>query len=182
VYHAGTGELVHALPTPGGDIRALAFSPDAKLLSAAGHGDRIRVWSTANGEPLYDLVGHRLRTSALAYSLDGSRLASGGDQRFVWIWDTATGKPVAVLPPRPGKILSLAYCGPNHLAVGSSDNLVRVWDVAERKEVARLVGHTGSVSTLAWDASSGALISGSFDTTARIWQLKLSGASVVSHR
>jgi WD40 repeat protein len=44
----------------------------------------------------------------------------------------------------------------------------------------RLVGHTGSVTALVWDAAEQVLISGSFDTTVRVWPLKVQGTPIVS--
>lgn len=87
------------------------------------------------------------------------------------LWDAVAGIQVGTLPERPGKVLSLSFCGPDRLAAGGSDNLIRVWDLASQTEQVRLIGHTGSVGTLAWDAQRGQLVSGSFDTTVRIWQL-----------
>jgi WD40 repeat protein len=67
------------------------------------------------------------------------------------------------------------------LAAGGSDDLIRVWDLATRSEQLRLVGHTGSVSALAWDSQAEVLISGSFDTTVRLWLLR-SNMDVISRR
>jgi WD40 repeat protein len=78
--------------------------------------------------------------------------------------------------------LALSFCGPGLLAAGGSDNVIRIWDLASGKEQSQLVGHTGSVTTLAWDTKSSTLISGSFDTTIRFWQLKGEGGQRVSRR
>lgn len=180
LYDAATAELLHCLEAPARDIRALAFSPDGRHLAAAGRGGPIRIWNTAEGRPRLDLLGHRLRVNALAYCPEGTRLASAGDERTVKIFDTTTGRLLSALPPRPGKILSLVYWGPERIVVGASDNSVRVWDLATNKEMYLLAGHTGSVSALAWDARADLLISGSFDTTVRIWRLQPAAASVVS--
>ena len=92
------------------------------------------------------------------------------------------GRQIDALPPRPGTVLSLAFCGPTRLAAGGSDNLIRLWDLTTRAEQLELVGHTGSVTALVWDARSDELVSGSFDTTVRFWQLKDSGIETASRR
>jgi WD40 repeat protein len=43
-----------------------------------------------------------------------------------------------------------------------------------------LVGHTGSVAALAWSAAEETLLSGSFDTTVRVWHFKAQGTPIVS--
>jgi WD40 repeat protein len=44
-------------------------------------------------------------------------------------------------------------------------------DVTTREELAVLVGHTGTIAALDADAAGRMLISGSFDTTARVWNI-----------
>ena len=65
----------------------------------------------------------------------------------------------------------MAVCSEHLIATGGSDNLVRVWDWNTQTEADRLQGHTGSVATLAFDPQSAVIISGSFDTTVRVWKL-----------
>ena len=49
--------------------------------------------------------------------------------------------------------------------------LIRVLDVESGREVYRLIGHTGTVTSLAYHDRMGLLVSGSFDTTARLWSV-----------
>ena len=180
IHDTRSGALLWELDAPGGDIRALAFSPDGTQLAAAGRRGPIRVWTTADGRHVHDLVGHRRRVWALAYSPDGTRLASAGEGRDVRLWGTGTGELVQTLPPRRAKVLALAFCSTGRLAVGGSDNVIRVWDLADRFERFELVGHTGSVTALTWDASTGMLLSGSFDTTVRLWRLPAENVDRIS--
>jgi mitogen-activated protein kinase organizer 1 len=99
-------------------------------------------------------------------------LAVAGQQRIVRLLDASTGKVVADMPPRAGEILSLCFCGLDTLAAAGSGNEIHLWDIATRQERRRLVGHTGSVTALVLDRSSDTLISGGFDTTVRLWNLK----------
>ena len=47
--------------------------------------------------------------------------------------------------------------------------MIRIWDVSQRRLISQLTGHTGSVAAL--DANQTWLVSGSFDTTVRLWPL-----------
>jgi WD40 repeat protein len=67
--------------------------------------------------------------------------------------------------------MSLAFCGNTTLAAGGSDNTIYLWDIAARDQRAKLEGHTGSVSSLVFHPQTRKLISGSFDTTVRVWNL-----------
>ena len=73
------------------------------------------------------------------------------------------------LPPRPAKVLSLAFYGPQQLATAGSDNQIRLWDVASRQEIGTLRGHTGSVAAL--ECREKVLVSAGYDTTVRIWEV-----------
>ncbi|HEX3724960.1 MAG TPA: hypothetical protein VHV08_01905, partial [Pirellulales bacterium] len=116
------------------------------------------------------------RIRSLAYLSGGDKVVSAGDGRTISIWHTATGQESYRFVCPTGKVLCLAVCGEKLIATGGSDNLVRVWNWETQTEVDRLVGHTGSVATLAYDPSSEAVISGSFDTTVRVWRLNASSS------
>ena len=118
----------------------------------------------------------------MAYSPDGKFLAAGGQQRVIRLLDTTTGKPVGDLPERPGEVLALCFCGPNLLASAGSGNVIHLWDVAARQERCRLVGHTGSITTLAFHRDGATLISGSYDTTVRLWDVKNADREKVTRR
>lgn len=180
VYDVESGRVVHRLAAPGPDMRAVEFSPDGRQLAVAGRSGTIRTWDIGSGSVLQDIEAHRRRIHALAYSPDAKQIASGGEDRDVKVFSSTGGSLLATLPRRPARIETLAFCGPRRLAVGGSDNVIRLWDLPEQTEQLQLVGHTGTVTTLSWNPQTGTLISGSFDTTVRIWQLGLSGTDALS--
>jgi WD40 repeat protein len=112
----------------------------------------------------------------LAISPDGSQLATAGDGQQIRIWDLQTGTEILTLPRRLGRVHALVYCGDGRLASGGSDNVIRLWDLTGKNEQLRLVGHTGSVAALDMHLESGILVSVSFDTTVRLWDLKRAAA------
>jgi WD40 repeat protein len=169
IYDGRKGELVRVLDAPGDEIRAVAFSPGGKYLAAGGRLGTVRVWEPTSGRILGDLTGGRGRISAVAYSPDGRRLAAG-QLRTIRLWDVATGQ-ASDMPSDVGNVMTLVFCDNQTLACGGSANDISLWDVAAEREKCRLVGHTGSVTSLDFDVRSGALVSGSFDTTVRVWQL-----------
>jgi WD40 repeat protein len=172
VFDGEKGRLIRELTGPGFDLRAIAYSPDGARMAAAGRNGVVRIWETDGGRSLFDVSASPRRISALAYSPDGKLLAVAGQQRIVRLLDASTGKVVADMPPRAGEILSLCFCGPDALAAAGSGNEIHLWDITTRQERRRLVGHTGSVTALVLDRSSDTLISGGFDTTVRLWNLK----------
>src|SRR4051812_41113999 len=61
-----------------GPVRAMAYSPDGRLLAAGGDDMKVRLWDLASGELLFTLSQHTDWVRALAFSPDGQLLASGG--------------------------------------------------------------------------------------------------------
>lgn len=61
----------------GGIVSKVAFSPDgARLASASGWTDAVRLWSVETGEELAVLRGHESPVNSVAFSPDGVRVAS----------------------------------------------------------------------------------------------------------
>lgn len=171
IVNTSTGQTSQKMDGPCVDIRTVAFSPNGGLMAAAGRNGKVRVWNVSDGHVQQEIAteGRRIRT--LAFSPDSSRIAVAGDGQTVDIFDAATGESIMKLPARPAKIYSLVFLDSQHLATGGSDNRVAVWDLDSKETSSELVGHTGTVAALACDATGKVLVSGSYDTTLRIWNL-----------
>jgi WD40 repeat protein len=169
--YSESGDASDELDCPSTDMRALAFSPDGQLLAAAGRSGVIRVWNAADRREVAEFKADTRRIHAIAFSPDGRLIASGGEGVEVRVWEAETGNPVASFSSRPGKTYSLTFCGDNLLAGGGTSNTVHVWSLSEGRIQHELNGHKGSVSSLIYDEETNTLISGSFDTSIRYWEL-----------
>lgn len=174
IYDTVTREVAHELACPSSDMRTVAWSPDGSLLAAAGRNGRIRVWSAADYRVLHEADAHHGRVRSLVFSPDGAQLVSCSEDRRVRIWRLAGGDDSAKLTIDAAKALALAFVGPDKLAVGGSDNTIRLWDLATDTEIDKLLGHTGSVVAMAH--RDGRLVTGSYDTTVRVWSVDFAAA------
>ncbi|HEY8503669.1 MAG TPA: hypothetical protein VIL46_03750, partial [Gemmataceae bacterium] len=91
LLEARTGKGWRTLYGPAGaaDVRALAFSPDGRLLAAGGTrpGGAVRLWELRSGKEVHAFAGHRGGVERLAFSPDGRLLASAGGEGTVLVWD-----------------------------------------------------------------------------------------------
>ncbi len=174
------------------DIRSIVASPDRTRIAFGGRDGVLRVrdvQSDGQSDPLeHGNIGHseaekeivvllhsdRIRT--LQFSSDGNQVTSVGEDRRIVHYDLVTRSIIGKSEIGGGKLLGLCQLEPHLFAIASSDNTIRIFSDKDQKVQARLVGHDGSVSILKRTKTH--LISGSFDTTIRIWDIDLAISSI----
>jgi WD40 repeat protein len=126
-----TGQEVASLPVENPpNVHELTFSPDGRWL-AAGHGERIAVWSTASWEHAADLDGFG-HTHDVAFSADGELLAAAQRQVFLGPVSTRTWRLPRPREREPGDFaLAVAFSTDGlELAIGGESTL-EVWRRSE---------------------------------------------------
>src|SRR5207247_9739124 len=63
------------------------FSPDGRLIAAAGVDGVVTLWSGDSGRVVRSIAGHQGLVTSLAFSPDGRRLVTIGWDRMVKFWD-----------------------------------------------------------------------------------------------
>jgi serine/threonine protein kinase/WD40 repeat protein len=136
-----------------GGARALAFSPDGKLLAVANLDHTISLWDLPRREQFSALRGHREMVYDVAFSPDGEWIATGSLDYTVRIWETRTGQNIATLSGNgPGVRVEwsptgefLASTTNNHQEVFlykvTGRNGVQTWLTGHRRELASAAAH-----------------------------------------
>lgn len=158
---------------------------------ATGSNDHtIRIWTTfvanVTGPPLV-LNGHTDNVNSLEqlHQNNSGHLVSASSDHSIIVWNITSGQQVTQITNahsdavlclkmlRLGTVLYMASGG------GASDKSVKIWNMINYTLVATLNGHTNQVNVLEV-LSDGSLASGSNDTSVRIWNVAVNGATFIS--
>lgn len=172
---------------------------DSEKILTGSDDTKINVFDTKTGALRNILDGHEGGVWALQY--DGNILVSGSTDRSVRVWDIDTGKCLQVFHGHTSTVRCLVILKPTVIGknsdgspimmprepliiTGSRDSSLRVWrlpQVGERQIpptasdhdnpyfIRVLNGHHHSVRAIA--AHGDTLVSGSYDSTVRVWKI-----------
>ena len=148
----------------------MAFSPDGKAVLTGSWDKTARLWDAATGQPIGPPMQHQGRVMAVAFSPDGKAVLTGSEDKTARLWDAATGQPIGLAIAAPGRGLCRGVQPGRqdrpHRQLGQDGAaLGRGHRPAHRAAVT----HQGEVSAVAFSPDGKAVLTGSDDKTARLW-------------
>jgi WD40 repeat protein len=186
-WNSATGKNAYRIAIADQGFEAFAFSPDGKTVVASrstwstGGNDRViemSLWDVAAAKEI-----HKWSPPAtwgfdrLVFAPDGQKVAISKIDE-VEFYNPATGKQLPTLPipkdaPRNTWLncLAIAPDGKTLAAGDGSSGVIYLWEIGTAKVRAVLMGHRDRVTSLDFSPDGSRLISGSYDTTALIWDL-----------
>ncbi|MGC4121440.1 MAG: serine/threonine-protein kinase [Myxococcales bacterium] len=165
----------------GSSLRALAFTPDSRLVLTGGADQSVKFWDPASRTPVRILTDAASSAiAALAVSPSGQLVAVGEHSGQLSLWDLVSGKPTRLAPAHAEMVRDLAF-SPDGTLLGSAswDKSAFVWDVAARSRRFGLTGHTDGLYGLAFSPDGTQLATAAYDRTVRLWSAA-TGAALAS--
>jgi WD40 repeat protein/serine/threonine protein kinase len=180
VWSISTKEVMAVFPIERGNITAVAFSPDKKLLAVFANGGGVSLWDMATRQrrKLFPVASAGVAfCGAVQFSPDGSILAIGDLDGRVRLVDVKTLKETDTFAAAPRinaglAVVSLAFSPDGRVlavSTGWENSDITLWDVVAKAKLPNLTGHRGFVSSLAFSPDGKTLASASGDQTIKLW-------------
>lgn len=133
-------------------VRAMAFSPDRKLLASGGDGKNSRVWTFGwlGASMKIKLRGHTDALTTMDFSPNGQYLISGSQDRTALVWDLSnpSEKPLLTLAGHTGGIRLVKFgTDPNKLLTVSESGQLFCWDLPSGNRLSELQFDAGGLAT-----------------------------------
>ena len=150
-------------------VLAADISPDHGLVALGGPGKIVRIYSTADGQMLYEMKKHTEWVTAMEFSPDGVLLATGDRNNGLIVWEAQTGREFFDLRGHTGAITDVSWrLDSNVLASSSEDGTIKLWEMENGNQIKNWGAHGGGASSVRF-AKDGRLLTTGRDRVTRLW-------------
>jgi uncharacterized protein with WD repeat len=157
-------------------VNSVAYSPDGRLLAAAGDRGNVAIWDPTKGKLLRKYSVGNSDINSVAFRPDGRLLASGGSDHDVNLSDPTNGDVKITLSFHREAVMSVAFSPDGQeLASASTDDTIEITDLAPRalpkqgSKGGMLTWHVDNVKSVLFSPNGHLLASGAYDGTLKIW-------------
>jgi WD40 repeat protein len=172
LWDLATAKQVRRLAAEQGahEVRAVAHSPDGKLLAMTTDWPTVILWDLATGKATRRMGRRRGQDVILQFSLNSQVLAAALDDGAVQLWEVATGKRLAQGAGPRGQPLGLVFSpGGQVQACVAEGQRVCLWEVASGKVLTPRGGPSHAVAGVAF-LDGGRLLSAGLDRQLFLWE------------
>jgi WD40 repeat protein len=173
LWQAATGRWIVDLPHHYW-VRAVAFSPDGRLVCIGGEDHAAQLYTTDYGDPVGHPLPHQDSVHAIAFSPDSRTVLTASDDQTARLWDVDTGRPVGQPLEHQGPVRAVGFSPDGRsLLTASQDGTGRLWQPAPAEPYLReFACEQQQVMSVAWSPAGDVVATGTDSGLAWLWRVE----------
>ena len=178
-WDVATGHLLQSFEHSDGV--EVAITHDSRYLISASLNHEIKVWDLEQGVLYKTLLKHEHALSCIKISPDGNWLVSGDQEGTIILWNSKTWEPEQVYEIKSGYVSEICFDHKGKWFAVTAGGSVCVLGYTSNQLLFNLQGHSGKVHAITIADNDQWLLSSSWDSTARLWNMA-NGKTVMNFR
>ncbi|KAL8735440.1 MAG: hypothetical protein Q9181_002838 [Wetmoreana brouardii] len=144
---------------------------DKKHVVSCSKDTTVCLWDRQTGDLIHRLSGHRGPVNAV--QLRGNLAVSASGDGISKLWNLLSGNCVKEFPSKDRGMACVEF-SPDSLTIfaGGNDQVIYQFDASTGELIRELKGHSGLVRSLHLDSANGRVVSGSYDTSVRAYDIR----------
>ncbi len=165
------GEEIRCLGGHTGGVTAVAFSRTGELALTGTEDKEVYLWNIRTGKRIQAFRGHGDAITSVAFAFDDRRVLTASKDQTARIWDTGSGEEICQTEKHAGAVSGAAISLGGAFALTASKQFAYAWD-AKCKQIQEFKGDTEEmISAVAFSTDGHLIATGSWDKTARLWDV-----------
>ena len=151
---------------------------DEKHIVSCSKDAIVCLWDRNTGDLLKRLSGHRGPVNAV--QLRGNLVVSASGDGIAKLWNLTSGLCVKEFPSKDRGMACVEFSPDSRtILAGGNDQVIYQFDTSTGELVREMKGHEGLVRSLHLDSANGRVVSGSYDTSVKAYDMR-SGDTIVN--
>jgi F-box and WD-40 domain protein 1/11 len=144
---------------------------DKRFIITCSKDTSIKIWNRQTGQHMKTLVGHRGPVNAV--QVRGNLLASASGDGMAKLWRLEDGQCIKEFQSQDRGLACVEFSEDGRtIFAGGNDKVIYEYDTVTGQRQRELKGHEDLVRSLHLDSANCRLISGSYDSSIKVWDAK----------